>query len=379
MLKKTALALLLAFISLSFFLPSVALAVPETSAQSLVLMHRDTGQILYEKDADTQRLIASTTKIMTALVVLDRCAPEEIVEILPAYTGIEGSSMYLKAGEKYTVLDLLYGMLLVSGNDAATALACHCAGDLDAFAQLMNAKAADLGLTNTSFENPHGLDGKNQYSSAADLAEITREAMKNEVFCEIVSSKTYTQGEQSYMNHNKLLWSYEGVVGVKTGYTMAAGRTLVSAAERDGLRLICVTLSDPDDWRDHKSLYDWGFDSFAFQDVLPLGTICTLPVISGEKQSVGITVGEPARLLVKKGELLGFSLELPEFVYAGVKAGDCAGRIFIQSGDRDFAEFPLYYSEDVPLASGVRLTAWERLSRAWFLANKYGFVFQKGD
>lgn len=378
-MKKTTSALLLALIISSLVLPSAALAAPETSAQSLVLMHMDTGQILYAKDADAQRLIASTTKIMTALVVLENCAPDETVEILPAYTGIEGSSMYLKAGERYTVLDLLYGMLLVSGNDAATALACHCAGSLEAFAELMNAKAAALGLTNTSFENPHGLDGKNQYSSAADLAEITREAMKNETFCEIVSSKTYTQGEQSYMNHNKLLWNYEGVVGVKTGYTMAAGRTLVSAAERDGLRLICVTLSDPDDWRDHKALYDWGFSSFAFQDILPLGTICTLPVISGEKQSVGITAGEPARLLVEKGEALGFSLELPEFVYAGVKAGDCAGRIFIQSGDRDIAEFPLYYSEDVPLAEGVRLKAWERLSRAWFLANKYGFVFQKGD
>lgn len=378
-MKKTASALLLALFISSLILPSAVFAVPETSAQSLVLIHRDTGQILYEKDADAQRLIASTTKIMTALVVLERCAPDEMVEILPAYTGIEGSSMYLKAGEKYTVLDLLYGMLLISGNDAATALACHCAGSLEAFAELMNAKAADLGLTNTSFENPHGLDGENQYSSAADLAEITREAMKNETFCEIVSSKTYTQGEQSYMNHNKLLWSYEGAVGVKTGYTMAAGRTLVSSAERDGLRLICVTLSDPDDWRDHKALYDWGFASFAFQDVLPLGTICTLPVISGEKQSVGITAGEPTRLLVEKGEVLGFSLELPEFVYAGVKAGDCAGRIFIKSGDRDFAEFPLYYSEDVPLAAGVRLNAWERLSRAWFMANKYGFVFQKGD
>lgn len=378
-MKKATSVFLLALIIFSLVLPSAVLAAPETSAQSLVLMHRDTGQILYEKDADTQRLIASTTKIMTALVVLENCDPNETVEILPAYTGIEGSSMYLKAGEKYTVLDLLYGMLLVSGNDAATALACHCAGSLEAFAELMNAKAADLGLTNTAFENPHGLDGKSQYSSAADLAEITREAMENETFCEIVSSKTYTQGEQSYMNHNKLLWSYEGAVGVKTGYTMAAGRTLVSSAERDGLRLICVTLSDPDDWRDHKALYDWGFASFAFQDVLPLGTICTLPVISGEKQSVGITAGEPTRLLVEKGEVLGFSLELPEFVYAGVKAGDCAGRIFIQSGDRDFAEFPLYYSEDVPLAAGVQLKAWERLSRAWFLANKYGFVFQKGD
>lgn len=378
-MKKATSVFLLALIIFSLVLPSAVLAAPETSAQSLVLMHRDTGQILYEKDADTQRLIASTTKIMTALVVLENCDPNETVEILPAYTGIEGSSMYLKAGEKYTVLDLLYGMLLVSGNDAATALACHCAGSLEAFAELMNAKAADLGLTNTAFENPHGLDGKSQYSSAADLAEITREAMENETFCEIVSSKTYTQGEQSYMNHNKLLWSYEGAVGVKTGYTMAAGRTLVSSAERDGLRLICVTLSDPDDWRDHRALYDWGFASFAFQDVLPLGTICTLPVISGEKQSVGITAGEPTRLLVEKGEVLGFSLELPEFVYAGVKAGDCAGRIFIQSGDRDFAEFPLYYSEDVPLAAGVQLKAWERLSRAWFLANKYGFVFQKGD
>ncbi len=188
-------------------------------------------------------LIASTTKIMTALVVLENCSPDDQVKILPEYTSVEGSSMYLKAGESYTVRDLLYGMLLVSGNDAATALAYYCGGSIAGFAEMMNAKAREMGLTNSSCKNPHGLDADGHYSSAEDLAEITREAMKNELFAKIVGTKTYTIGEQTYMNHNKLLWNYDGMLGVKTGYTMAAGRSLVSCAERNGLRLICVTLS----------------------------------------------------------------------------------------------------------------------------------------
>jgi D-alanyl-D-alanine carboxypeptidase len=342
-------------------------------------MHADTGQILYAENADTQLLIASTTKIMTALVVIARCDPDEEVEILPEYTGAEGSSMYLEAGETYTVRDLLYGMLLVSGNDAATALACHCGGSIAGFADMMNAKAREMGLTNSSFKNPHGLDAEGHYSSAEDLALITQEAMRYELFAEIAGTKNRTVGGQTLTNHNKLLWNCEGALGVKTGYTTAAGRSLVSCAERNGLRLICVTLSDPDDWNDHMALYDWGFGAFEYRKALPVGVLCELPVISGVKDSIGITAGANPPILVEKGAKLGFSFELPGFVYAGVTEGTCAGRVFIKANDAVIAEFALFYSESVALADSAALTAWERLKRAWFIANRYGFVFRGAD
>ena len=378
-MKKVTSGVLSALIILSLIIPGSAYAVPDNCASSVILVHADTGQVLYSKNADAHMLIASTTKIMTALVVLENCDPDEQVEILPEYTAVEGSSMYLKAGKSYSVRDLLYGMLLVSGNDAATALACHCGGSIEGFAELMNAKAREMGLVNSSFKNPHGLDADGHYSSAEDLAAITCAAMKLDLFAKIVSTKTYSVGEQTYMNHNKLLWNYEGCLGVKTGYTIAAGRSLVSSAERDGLRLVCVTLSDPDDWNDHKKLYDWAFSSFEYKRVLPMGVICDIPVISGEKTEVGVSAAADSRILVDKNAELSFTLELPEFVYAGVKAGECAGRAFVKANGAVIGEFPLNYSEDVQLAENTRLSAWGRIKRAWFIANKYGFVFQGTD
>ena len=378
-MRKVTSGIVTMILILALVFPCGAYAVPDNCASSVILVHTDTGQILYSKNADSQMLIASTTKIMTALVVLENCSPDEQVKILTEYTCVEGSSMYLKAGKSYTVRDLLYGMLLVSGNDAATALAIHCGGSIEGFAEMMNAKAREMGLVNSSFKNPHGLDADGHYSSAEDLALITCEAMKNQLFAKIVSTKTYSVGEQTYMNHNKLLWNYEGCLGIKTGYTMAAGRSLVSCAERNGLRLICVTLSDPDDWNDHKKLYDWAFSSFEYKRVLPLGIICDLPVISGTKTEVGVSVATDSRILVEKDAEISFTLELPEFVYAGIKAGECAGRAFVTANGTVIGEFPLNYSEDVQLADNARLSAWGRIKRAWFIANKYGFMFQGTD
>ena len=378
-MKKVTSGVLTAIIFLTLFIPQGAFAVPDNRAEAVILVQADTGQVLYSKNADSHMLIASTTKIMTALVVLDNCDPDEQVKILPEYTKVEGSSMYLKAGEAYTVRELLYGMLLVSGNDAATALACHCGGSIEGFAEMMNEKARKMGLANSSFKNPHGLDADGHYSSAEDLAAITCEAMKNELFAKIVSTKTYTVGEQSYMNHNKLLWNCEGCVGVKTGYTMAAGRSLVSCTERNGLRLVCVTLSDPDDWNDHEKLYDWAYSNYEYRRVLPMGVICEIPVISGVKDSVAISAAEDSRILTEKNADISFSLELPKFVYAGVKAGECAGRAFVKQNGTVIAEYPLNYAESVALANNAKLSAWGRIKRAWFIANRYGFVFEGTD
>lgn len=353
---------------------SAASAAPENSAGAAILIDAQSGRVLYGENCDAQMLIASTTKIMTALVVLDNCDIDESFEIPAECTGIEGSSMYLKAGESYSVRDLLYGMMLVSGNDAASALALHCAGSDAAFAQLMNDKAQALGLGNTSFENPHGLDGERQYSTARDLAMITRAAMENDVFREIVSTKVYTVGEQSLLNHNKLLWNYEGCIGVKTGYTMAAGRTLVSCAERNGMRFICVTLSDPDDWRDHTALYDWAFSEFELKSVLPEGVICRVPVISGQSPTVELETSPEAELLCKADAQLSFALEVPRFVYAGVEKGETAGHILVLQDGEEIGRFPLVYARSVPLAKNIQLSSWQRFVRSWFLSGKYGFL-----
>jgi len=357
-------------------LPKPAFAEPDNSAGACILVHADTGQTLYAKNADAHKLIASTTKIMTALVVLDHCDPDANVTIKPEWTGVEGSSMYLKGGETYTVRELLYGLLLVSGNDAATALACYCGGSIDGFAKMMNDKAAELGLQNSHFQNPHGLDAEGHYSTAADLAVIACAAMQKPLFAEIVGTKSTTIHDRTLVNHNKLLWTYDGALGVKTGYTMAAGRILVSCAERNGLKLVCVTISDPNDWTDHKALYDWAFDNYEYKSVLPMGNVCELPVIGGAKQSTGLIASCDTRVLLKKGATLSMQFELPHFIYAGARKGECAGRVFVKADGQDLTEYPLVYSEDVNPAE--QKDAWQRFRRAWFMVNKYGYVFESG-
>lgn len=236
--------------------PAVAEAL-EVSATAAVLMDADMGRVLYEKNGDRQMLIASTTKIMTALVVLEHAAPDDVITVTPDHMA-EGSSMYLRAGETVRVEELLYGLLLCSGNDAALALT-ECAGGLTPFVALMNEKAAALGMAHTSFANPNGLDADGHYSTARDMAVLAAAAVENPTFRRICSSRSVTIGQRTMENHNRLLRQVEGCVGLKTGYTRAAGRTLVSCTERDGCRLVAVTLQDGNDWADHAALYDYGF------------------------------------------------------------------------------------------------------------------------
>ena len=237
-------------------LPAVAEAV-EVSATAAVLLDADTGQVLYEKNGDEQMLIASTTKIMTALVVLEQAGLDDTVTVTRDHMA-EGSSMYLKPGETVRVEELLYGLLLCPGNDAALALTA-CAGGPESFVALMNEKAVALGMTRTSFANPNGLDAEGHYSTARDMAVLAAAAMEEPTFRRICSSRSVTIGQHTMENHNRLLRQVEGCIGLKTGYTKAAGRTLVSCAERCGCRLIAVTLRDSDDWADHAALYEYGF------------------------------------------------------------------------------------------------------------------------
>ena len=232
---------------------------PQVSAKSAALLDGTTGECLYEKNGDQRALIASTTKIMTGLLVCEAGDLDRTVTVPETAAGTEGSSMYLKSGETLTRRELLYGMMLHSGNDAALTLAISVSGSEAAFVRQMNRRACALNLTQTHFANPHGLDSGENYSTALDLARLAQAALQNEQFRAVVSTKTITCAGRTLTNHNKLLWRYDGCIGVKTGYTRHAGRILVSAAERGGRMLIAVTISDPDDWRDHVSRLDYGF------------------------------------------------------------------------------------------------------------------------
>ena len=320
------------------------------SAGSGVLMDADTGRFLYEHNADQQSLIASTTKIMTALVVSEQCNVLDRVRIPQEAVGIEGSSVYLQAGEVLTVQDLLYCLMLHSGNDAAVALAIYCGGTLEGFVSLMNDKARNLGLQNTHFDNPHGLDSPGQYSTARDMARLAAYAMKNPIFCKTVSTKTVFAGNRQLRNHNKLLWFVDGADGVKTGYTKAAGRILVSSVTRDGRRLICVTISDPNDWDDHRQLYAQGFSRYAPYTVVVKDQLLGYrEVASGSERKVSLLSAGDFSYPLTDEEVVSVRLQLPDFVYAPVVEGDEAGVAFICVNDTVVGRVPVVFGETVEM------------------------------
>ena len=319
----------------------------EVSAHSAILMDADTGQVLYEKNPTEESLIASTTKIMTALVVLEQGDPEKTVMVPAEAVGIEGSSMYLKAGEELTVEQLLYGMMLSSGNDAAVALALSMDDSIEDFAARMNEKARDLGLSHTSFANPNGLDSEGNYSTAYDLAKITQAALNTPGFIEIVSAKTIQCGAHYLVNHNKLLWQYDGALGVKTGYTKKAGRILVGAAEQKGRRLISVTINAPNDWQDHKTMLDYGFSQYQETTVLSANQqVGQLPVISGTMQSVPAVVQDGLTACLLPEERAEITVYLPHFVYAPVEKGQEIGSAAVYLGEKCLGKLPVYAGAD---------------------------------
>ena len=324
------------------FTPVSAKAI---SAESFIVVDADSGRVLYEENADAKMLIASTTKIMTALVAIEHGSLSDTVTVSDAAAGVEGSSMYLKAGDKIGLEQLLYGMLLVSGNDAAAAVACHIAGDVDSFVELMNDKARELGMTNSSFANPHGLDDENHYSTARDMAVLTRAALDNQELAGILATKTVTINGVTYKNHNKLLWMCDGVIGGKTGYTTAAGRTLVSCCEREGVRLICVTLNDPDDWDDHMTLYDKAFAEYRPVTLVDSGESRELPVVGGDIDNAVVVPAEDVVVMMMEGESAEVKIELPQFVYGGFDEGETAGRITVTVNGQPVKTVDLVYTQ----------------------------------
>lgn len=351
----TAAALLAAVL----ILPREARAVSAEKAFSLDAV---SGRVLFDKNADSRSLIASTTKIMTALIVCEQCNVLDRMRIPKEAVGIEGSSMYLREGEVLTVQELLYGLMLSSGNDAAVALAIYCGGTVGGFVELMNDKARLLGLRNTHFENPNGLDSPGHYSTARDLAVLAAYAMENPVFHKTVSAKTVTAGQRYLRNHNKLLWVVEGADGVKTGYTRAAGRALVSSATRDGRRIIAVTLNDPDDWREHQTLLEEGFARFHVQRVITAGDrIGELEVAGGDGSRVEVLAAEHFVYALAPEENPQVALSGPGFVYAPVAEGADAGFAYVLIQGKAVGKFPVVYGRTVELEREEPESIWEKL------------------
>ena len=354
-------------------LPGFNADASEISAECAIVYEPITQTVLYEKNADEHMLIASTTKIMTALVVLETCNLDDAVTVTKDHAGIEGSSMYLRSGGEYTVRDLLYGLMIVSGNDAATALADHAAGSMENFAALMNQRAELIGLENTHFDNSHGLDSETHYSTARDMAKLTAEALKNEQFRDLFASETYQCGELVYHNDNKFLNNYEGCIGCKTGYTKAAGKTLVSAATRDGMTLICVTLSAPQHREDHVKLYDEAFAQYCYVSCLSSNTN-KIPVISGTSEYADLRA-EVDGFVLPRSRQPRVKTYLPNFVFASVKSGERAGTVMIYCADGEVRAIPVYYDETVLTDESNRLTPWERLKRSWQLSQRAGIYY----
>ena len=329
--SRRVMAFVLLFTAL-FMYNGKALAVEGVGAQSYITIEQQSGRVLYAKNADAQLPIASLTKVMTALVVLENAALSEMATVTPTSYGIEGSSIYLEKGEVLSVENLLLGLMLQSGNDAAATLAEHVAGSIAQFAQMMNAKAKELGMVNSHFVNPHGLPAKEHYSSAADMAIATRAAMQHEAFRRIVSTKRAQMPwanhayERVITNKNRILTLYEGGNGVKTGYTKQAGRCLIAAAQRDGMQLISVVLNCPDMWQDSMALLDEGFGEFSLLQLSATGTPMVTVPSNGKPESALCIVNEDVYYPVGLAETITCQ---PHYFYdvlpAGVQKGDVIG------------------------------------------------------
>lgn len=341
---------LLLFVSFSQFIYSI-----DVSAKSIVLIEADSGDIIFKKNAFIPMRMASTTKIMTALVVIENCNLDKEIIIPKEAVGIEGSSIYLNEGERLTIKELLYALLLESANDAAVALAYVTAGGVDEFAALMNIKAQELGLESTHFDNPHGLDSEYHYTSAYDLAKITAYAMKNPVFAEITSTYKKAiplnngEGTRVLINHNKLLRSYDGTIGVKTGFTRKSGRCFVSCAEREGVRLICVSLNAPNDWNDHKTLLDYGFSKYESVTLAnELDYLIELNVQNGEAQSFYATNLDALKITLPKGEReISAKIIYNRLLYAPINEGELVGKIVFYNYENEIASLNLYATSTV--------------------------------
>ena len=357
---KRCIGFLVGIILCLLLLPEPAvMQAAEVSAQACILMEGTTGQVLYEKNARTKRSMASTTKIMTTLLTLESGGLDTEFTVDSDAIHVEGSSMGLQEGDTVTKRALCYGMLLPSGNDAANAAAVAVAGSIPAFAEMMNARAARIGMEHTCFVTPSGLEGEGHGASAYDMALLAREAMQNPEFraiCCQQSARVHFGNppyDRTLYNSNKLLGMCEGVIGIKTGFTDEAGRCLISACERDGIMLICVTLDAPDDWNDHIALYEETFPEMQRRQ-LPVPGMLRISVAGGVRPFVSLVPQEiPAfGALDGRSPDLRTRTELPPFLFAPVRQGDPVGRLlWYDAAGRCIAQRVLTAGEDCALSA----------------------------
>lgn len=337
----------------------------DVDAAAAVLLDAATGITLFAKNENERRAMASTTKIMTAVIVLENADLNSVYTVTAADAAVEGSALGVQKGNRLRVEALLKALMLVSGNDTAHALANAVAGSQKAFVRLMNQKAAALGLANTHFTNPAGLSDEKHYSTALDLARLTVYALKNKTFARICSTADDTIAFLSpkksvpLHNHNRLLSEYKGCIGVKTGYTQAAGRCLVSAARRHSQTLIAVTLSDSNDWDDHRALLDYGF---AQSEEIVFGFARKRVAVVGSKKEQIAFLLKNVSIRVPKhyARYIKMQIEAPHFLYAPVMRGEEVAAVVITYRDTVIERIPLRSADDAPILK-VRKNFWERI------------------
>lgn len=324
------------------------------SAKSAIVISGDTSETIFEKNSREKLSMASTTKIMTGLLLCERGDLEREIIVTKEMVQVEGSSMGLLPGDKVTLHDLLYGLMLSSGNDAANVIAYVLDGSVEGFVAQMNRKAKELGLSNTNFATPSGLDARDHYTTAYDLARLAFFAMKNETFSKVVSTQKATLNygnppyRRSLSNHNKMLKLYDGAVGIKTGFTKKSGRCLVSAAKRDGKFVIAVTLNAPDDWEDHRKLLNYGLNAIKQTEFSPLVNNYNLPVINGEDENLAVKI-EPFKINSLETENIDCEIELPKFIYAPIKKDDVIGKVVYLKDGETIDEVKLLANQNIEI------------------------------
>ncbi|MDE6658583.1 MAG: D-alanyl-D-alanine carboxypeptidase [Eubacterium sp.] len=340
MLKKF--SLVLAFL---LFIPTVSYGA-ECSAASAIVIDGLTNEILYEKNAYEERSMASTTKIMTSLIACESGKLDDVVSVTDEMVNVIGTSLGLRAGDKITLYDLVVGMLIVSGNDAANAAAIYLGGSIEGFAKMMNEKAESIGMKNSLFVTPSGLDEGKHHSTAYDMAVLASNAIKNEIFAQICKEKrmevTINGEKHSVYNHNKLLSYLDDCIGIKTGYTEKAGRCLVSAVNRNGKIMICVTMNDGNDWNDHVSLFkacDKKYQKKEIKDVVNIN------VVGGNKDKVSASYS--AEVNVLNPEYVTVECYYFPFVYAPVEQGEEIGKIIVKYKEKEVTSAPITAEESV--------------------------------
>nr|MBO2494433.1 D-alanyl-D-alanine carboxypeptidase [Clostridia bacterium] len=335
---------------------AVPVTTPSTAARAAVVMEASTRRVLYAKNPHMKLPMASTTKIMTAILAIELGNLDDVVTVSPRAVGVEGSSIYLAKGERLTLEQLLYGLMLRSGNDAAVAIAEHIGGSVESFVKLMNRKAVQIGARNTNFVNPHGLHDDMHYTTAYDLALISAYAMQNPVFRTIVSTKYKKipwEGrnyDRVLQNKNALLWTYEGANGIKTGYTKVSRRCLASAALRHGMQLVCVVLDCQPWFEDSAALLDYGFENFKLHTAVAKGQVMGyIPVKDGYEEKVAAICRDEIALPIREGEEKEIAVEvkLPQYIKAPVKSGTKVGYVKVTLGEDVSIKKDLYAAADV--------------------------------